>query len=104
MLLGRFALRYGGHSLLYCVSSKVSLGIVFWPGSRWVRRSAGAPLRTGPCQARRSAVSPSGMPFAQNPVGRAVRQEPRWPRLFFRKMHKKPTLLSQNSRNVSKGR
>lgn len=68
MLLGRFALRCGGHSLLYCVSPRAPLGIVFWPGSRWVRRSAEAPLHTESCQARRSAVAPSGMPFAQNPV------------------------------------
>ena len=82
MLRKRLVLRYRGISS--CIAfGQAPVGYRIWPGSRWVRRSARAPLHTESCQARRSAGAPSGIPFAQNPVGRAVRQEPRWARLFF---------------------
>lgn len=85
MLRKRLVLRYRG----------MSSCIAFRPGSRWVSHLARLPLGAPFGQSPASHRILSDAPFDRGLVGRAY---------FFRKMHEKPTLLSQNSRNVSKRR
>lgn len=66
MLLGRFVLRYGGHSLLYCVLPRDPLGIVFL-----ARVPLGTPFGWSPASHR----TLSETPFGRSPVGHALRPE-----------------------------